>query len=175
MSRRRGGNGFLRILVIVAVIAWALPKFLTAVGITLATVLAVPFLLAASVLAVVAVLVVLALVIAAAAGVIAVPAWLFWRASKEDRVRRDRAEHDEEPLEDADREAARLRRRYVAGQLTDDQFRVGMLANLKARFAAGSLDVSEYEAEVTRLLRSDVDSTPLRELRRSARPPARRP
>ena len=117
---------------------------------------------------------VLAVVVAAAAGVIAIPAWLFWRASKDERSRRNRSEHDYEPLADADREAARLRRRYVAGQLTDEQFRVGMLANLKERFAAGSLDVSEYEAEVARLLRSDVDSTPLRQLRRSTQPPAKR-
>jgi len=174
MARRRGGRGILRYFVIAAALIWLVPKLFTAAGVALATVVAVPFLLVTSVLAVVVIVAVLAVVVAAAAGVIAIPAWLFWRASKDERSRRNRSEHDYEPLADADREAARLRRRYVAGQFTDEQFRVGMLANLKERFAAGSLDVSEYEAEVARLLRSDVDSTPLRQLRRSTQPPAKR-
>ena len=150
---------------------WVIPKVVTALGATIAAVVAVPFLLVASVLAIVAILVVLAVAVAVAAGVIALPAWLFWRASRE---RRERAARDDEPLDDADREASRLRRRYVAGQITDDQYQIAMLANLKARFATGALDVSEYEAEVSRLLRAGVDSTPLRELRRSSRPPEKR-
>jgi|GEM_PF-1124980 len=189
MGRRRGGRGILRYFVIAEVLVWLVPKLFPAVGVALAAVfavpflllssvlaavVAVPFLLVSSVLAVVVIVAVLALVVAAAAGVIGVPAWLFWRASKEDRERRDQAGHDADAPDDAEREAARLRRLYVAGQLTDDQFRVGMIANLKARFAAGSLDVSEYEAEVARLLRSDVDSTPLRQLRQATQPHAKR-
>lgn len=174
MSRRRGGRGFARFFWIAVVMIWVIPKVITALGATIAAVVAVPFLLVASVLAIVAILVVLAVAVAVAAGVIALPAWLFWRASRDDRERRERAARDDEPLDDADREASRLRRRYVAGQITDDQYQIAMLANLKARFATGALDVSEYEAEVSRLLRAGVDSTPLRELRRSSRPPEKR-
>ena len=161
----------MRFFVVAALLIWVLPKVVTALGVTIATLVAVPFLLVASVLAVAAIIVILAVAVAVAGGVIALPAWLFWRAYRE---RRGREARDEEPIDDAEREASRLRRRYVAGQLTDDQFRDAMLAHLKRRFAAGSLDVSEYEAEVSRLLRAGVDSTPLRELHRSSRPPAKR-
>ena len=174
MSRRRGGRGPVRFFVVAALLIWVLPKVVTALGVTIATLVAVPFLLVASVLAVAAIIVILAVAVAVAGGVIALPAWLFWRASRDDRERRGREARDEEPIDDAEREASRLRRRYVAGQLTDDQFRDAMLAHLKRRFAAGSLDVSEFEAEVSRLLRAGVDSTPLRELHRSSRPPAKR-
>ena len=171
MSKRRGGRGFARFFWIAVVMIWVIPKVITALGATIAAVVAVPFLLVASVLAIVAILVVLAVAVAVAAGAIALPAWLVWRASRE---RREQATRVDVPLDDADREASRLRRRYVAGQITDDQYQIAMLANLKARFATGALDVSEYEAEVSRLLRAGVDSTPLRELRRSSRPPEKR-
>jgi hypothetical protein len=46
-----------------------------------------------------------------------------------------------------------LRRRYVAGELSYAEFREGMLAGLKERYAQGELRLEEYEAEVERLLR----------------------
>ncbi len=47
---------------------------------------------------------------------------------------------------------ARLRRRYVAGELTYEQFRTGMVDLLKERFARGELAVAEYESELEKLL-----------------------
>jgi hypothetical protein len=47
----------------------------------------------------------------------------------------------------------RLRRRYVAGELSYAEFRDTMLERLKTRFADGELRLAEYEAEVERLLR----------------------
>jgi hypothetical protein len=46
-----------------------------------------------------------------------------------------------------------LRRRYVAGELGYAEFREGMLAVLKERYAQGQLRLEEYEVEVERLLR----------------------
>jgi type VI protein secretion system component VasK len=174
MSRRRGGRGIARFFVIAILLIWAVPTLFTALGATIAAMVALPFLLVASIVAILAILVASSVAIAVAAGFVAVPAWLFWRASRNDRERRGRAARDDESCDDAEREASRLRRRYVAGQLTDDQYQDAMLAHLKARFASGSLDVSEYEAEVSRLFRAGVDSTPLRELRRSSRPSEKR-
>lgn len=47
---------------------------------------------------------------------------------------------------------ALLRRRYVAGELTYQQFQAGMTDVLKERFQRGELGVSEYEAELDKLL-----------------------
>jgi hypothetical protein len=58
-----------------------------------------------------------------------------------------------------------LRRRYVAGELTYQQFQAGMVGLLKERFARGQLAVTEYEAELEKLLK------PARELD-AARDPA---
>ena len=46
-----------------------------------------------------------------------------------------------------------LRRRYIAGELTYEQFRSGMIDLLKERFARGQLALSEYEAELDKLLK----------------------
>jgi hypothetical protein len=54
-----------------------------------------------------------------------------------------RAVHSEEAL---------LRRRYVAGELTYQQFQTGMVGLLKERFARGDLRLTEYEAELEKLL-----------------------
>lgn len=45
-----------------------------------------------------------------------------------------------------------LRRRYVAGDLSYEAFRSGMLDCLKERVTAGRLSLADYEAEVERLL-----------------------
>jgi uncharacterized membrane protein len=47
----------------------------------------------------------------------------------------------------------RLRRRYVAGDLSYAEFREEMLGHLKERFARGELRLPDYEAAVERLLR----------------------
>lgn len=169
MSRRRGNRGPLRFLIVAAVLIWLVPKLVAPIGVALAAVVAVPLLLVASIVAVALLAVVLAAA-AGAAGLFAVPAWLVWRASRDDRERRQRDAFDRQAIDEPDREGARLRRRYLVGQLTDDQFRDAMLSHLKKRFAGGSLDVAEYEAEVSRLLHADLVSTPLRELKRPARP-----
>ena len=48
--------------------------------------------------------------------------------------------------------AALLRRRYVAGELTYNQFQAGMVDFLKDRFARGEMALAEYEAELEKLL-----------------------
>jgi uncharacterized membrane protein len=58
-----------------------------------------------------------------------------------------------DPADPAFTPEARLRRRYVAGELSYAEFRDTMLERLKTRFAEGELRLAEYEAEVERLLR----------------------
>lgn len=60
-------------------------------------------------------------------------------------------EEDDEVLHPA-RAEARLRRRYVAGELSYEQFQSGMLSSLKQRFSAGQLSMTEYERELDQLL-----------------------
>ena len=45
-----------------------------------------------------------------------------------------------------------LRRRYVAGELTYEQFRTGMLESLKGRFTRGEMNVTQYERELQALI-----------------------
>lgn len=172
MARRRRRGSIWRYLWIPIVLVWVMPTLVgtlwTLVAAMAAAVVAVPLLLVGAVVAIVLLVVVAALVAAAAAGLVALPAWLVWRASRDSEPRRGRTDTGRPGRASREDEAARLRREYVAGQLNDDQFRDAMLANLKARFAGGSLDVSEYEAEVGRLVNASVAATPLRELRRKS-------
>ena len=59
---------------------------------------------------------------------------------------------------------ALLRRRYVAGELSYDQFQAAMLDLLKGRYARGEIVLFEYERELDRLLaparRLDVKRDP---------------
>jgi hypothetical protein len=70
-----------------------------------------------------------------------------------------------------------LRRRYVAGELTYQQFQAGMMDLLKERFARGELAVSDYEAELEKLLRParylDVTRVPALADAPRNRPPGR--
>jgi len=45
-----------------------------------------------------------------------------------------------------------LRRRYIAGELTNEQFQSQMIDLLKGRFERGELDLHEYEYELGRFL-----------------------
>ncbi len=58
-----------------------------------------------------------------------------------------------------------LRRRYVAGELSYAEFRGEMLTCLKGRFASGELALSQYEAELEKLMQParhlDVARDPL--------------
>jgi uncharacterized membrane protein len=62
-------------------------------------------------------------------------------------------------------EEMQLRRRYVAGELTDNEFQVSMLDVLKERFTRGKMSVSEYEREVDHLLRRSREAQALEERR----------
>jgi hypothetical protein len=76
--------------------------------------------------------------------------------------RRSTAAYDGNEVEEALRMAAAqkaaarpetlLRRRYVAGELTYQEFQSGMVGILKERFARGEMALTEYEAEIERLL-----------------------
>ena len=77
------------------------------------------------------------------------PAYLLYRLFG--RSRRSREAEPAAPAAPLAPEV-RLRRRYVAGELTYDQFRTGMVDLLKERFARGELAVTEYEAELEKLL-----------------------
>ena len=46
----------------------------------------------------------------------------------------------------------RLRRRYVAGELSESEFQLGMIVLAKERFTQGHLSLSEYEVQLDRLL-----------------------
>jgi len=45
-----------------------------------------------------------------------------------------------------------LRRRYVAGEITYDQFQKGMVVLLGDRYARGTITLSAYEAELEKLI-----------------------
>lgn len=68
---------------------------------------------------------------------------------------------------------ALLRRRYVAGELTYDQFRTGMVELLKERFAQGQLGMTEYEAELEKLLKPARDLDAAHDPALAAAPAAR--
>ena len=93
----------------------------------------------------------LALPVATLAAIVGGPAYVVYRLSGRGgrRARADRDDEDEAPVLAED---TVLRRRYVAGQLTYDQFQAGMVAFLRDRFARGELRLAEYEAELEKLL-----------------------
>ncbi len=171
MVRPRGGWTPWRIAGAVAIIVIVLPQLIGALAAIVGAIVAVPIILVVVVIAMVFLLAALAIAIAATAGVIALPAWLAWRATRDGRSARDPLDSGAARTDPVDADADRLRRRYVAGELTEDQFRDSMLSNLKQRFTAGSIDINDYEAEVGRLVRASAEAPPLQGLRRSV-PPA---
>jgi hypothetical protein len=111
----------------------------------LATVLALPFLLLALVVTVAAV----ALPFAILAAMFGGPLYLVYRLTGgRERSRRGDGEDDDDLLP----EDARLRRRYVAGEITYAQFQEGMMGLLKERYTRGALPLAEYEAELEKLM-----------------------
>ena len=100
------------------------------------------------ILLIVLVTVVLALALPAAilTGIFGAPLILLHRLS---RHAREQDDEEDEPSVDED---ALLRRRYVAGELSYQEFQATMLGRLKDRYARGLLPLPAYEAELEKLL-----------------------
>ncbi|MGH2355074.1 MAG: hypothetical protein ACRDI2_19710 [Chloroflexota bacterium] len=118
------------------------PLFIVPMGM-LGALVATPFVLLTLLVALLAV----ALPFAILAAVFGGPLYLVYRLAGGGRRRRS-DEDDEVTLSPE----VLLRRRYVAGELTYQQFQTGMVDVLKDRFARGELPISEYEAELEKLL-----------------------
>jgi uncharacterized membrane protein len=125
----------------------------------LGTMLVLPFLLLALVVTVAAV----ALPFAILAVIFGVPFYLVYRLAAGSRTRPRRVD-DEDDEDDRLPADVQLRRRYVAGEITYAQFQEGMLGLLKERYARGTLQLAEYEAELEKLVaparRVDVKRDP---------------
>ena len=125
--------------------------------------IALPFLAVIAGIALVVLLIGLAVSAAVAAGMIGLPAWLLWRAS------RPKGEtHEEQRTRELPEDG--LKRRYLAGTLSHVEYRDEMLAVLKNQFARGEIDVSEYEAEVEHLIRASQNADRRRPRSRAVRP-----
>lgn len=123
---------------------------------------AAPIVLMALVVAVLAV----ALPFAILTAIFGSPLYVMYRLTAGGRRGRRGAVDDEEDERDKVTLPADvvLRRRYVAGELTYEQFQSGMIGLLRERFVRGELPMPAYEAELERLMapvrRMDVRGDP---------------
>ena len=124
---------------------------------------ALPFVVVIAALALVVLLIGLSIAGAVAAGIIGLPAWLIWRASRPKDETSDGKRTSELP-EDG------LKRRYLAGTLTHMEYRDEMLAVLKGQFSRGEIDVNDYEAEVEHLIRASQNADRRRPRSRALHP-----
>ena len=124
---------------------------------------ALPFVVVIAALALVVLLIGLSIAGAVAAGIIGLPAWLIWRASRPNDETSDGKRTPELP-EDG------LKRRYLAGTLTHMEYRDEMLAVLKGQFSRGEIDVNDYEAEVEHLIRASQNADRRRPRSRALHP-----
>ena len=147
-----------RVVLTVILLGVVIPAVIGPVVGIMAGLIALPFVVIIAVLALMLLLLGLAIAGAVAAGIIGVPAWFIWRASRPKDENRERQRTPELP-EDV------LKRRYLAGNLTHLEYRDEMLAILKGQFARGDIDVNDYEAEVEHLIRASQNAD--RRLRRS--------
>ncbi|HEX2036763.1 MAG TPA: hypothetical protein VHS99_21495 [Chloroflexota bacterium] len=121
-------------------------------------VVAAPFLLIGLAVAIVSTAVPLAVMAAVLGG----PLYLMYRLLSPDE--RSSRPSQTRAMEPALSPEAILRRRYVGGELTYQQFQSRMVDLLKERFARGELPMAQYEAELEKLLeparRLDVSRDP---------------
>lgn len=150
---RARGRHVLRKLVILFLVIWMASymfadiPFIAVPMAVLGTLLALPIVLLGLLIAALSMLLPL-LVMAAVFGL---PSIILYRIFF-GRGRREEAELSFRPAVEGT-EVSRLRRRYLAGELTDSEFQFAMMDALKERFARGKMTVSEYERELDQLLR----------------------
>ncbi|MBI3972894.1 MAG: hypothetical protein HY332_16580 [Chloroflexi bacterium] len=127
----------------------------------LSAVVALPFVVLGMLLSLLALAIPLVVLTAIFGG----PLYVLYRVLRSERgtvagSRRERRMEVDAPLSPD----ARLRRRYVAGELTYQQFQAEMVTLLKERYTRGDLTLSAYEAELDDLLkrarRLDVNRDP---------------
>ncbi|MSQ43949.1 MAG: hypothetical protein EXR45_07045 [Chloroflexi bacterium] len=152
-----------RAVVAVILLGVVIPAVIGPVIGVVAGLIALPFVAVIAVLALVVLLLGLAIAGAVAAGMIGLPAWLIWRASRSKHESRDGQRTAELP-EDG------LKRRYLAGNLTHTEYRDEMLAILTGQFARGEIDVNDYEAEVEHLIRASQNADRRRPRSRAVHP-----
>lgn len=163
-GRSRPLRGFVwRVVVTVILLGVFIPAVIGPVLGIMAGLIALPFVAVIAVLSLVVLLIGLAIAGAVAAGMIGLPAWFIWRASRPKDENRDGQRAPELPEE-------ALKRRYLAGNLTHVEYRDEMLAILKGQFARGEIDVNDYEAEVEHLIRASQNADRRRPRSRALRP-----